>query len=141
MKRKIEALYAGATRSAVLALLATLVFTQFSAISHELTTRHVICARHGEVVDLDGRDAGNLLTSSASQEAQLTGLPDEPADGHHHHCLFVSSRGQRNIFKVARPQAVELASLAQKFISGPAEAGYVSGAIYLSAPKHSPPEA
>jgi hypothetical protein len=127
-------------RSAVLLLLAALVSAQYAAASHELTARHAICPQHGEVVDLDG--PGPDLTSSiggGAQGTQLSGIGDEPLRAHHRHCLFVSSHGKRNIFRASKPQGIQLPKVALHGISSVVDTPRLSGAIYLAAPKHSPP--
>jgi hypothetical protein len=131
------------TASAVLIvlLLAALLFVQFSATNHDLTTRHAICPQHGEVVDLDGGDAAQNASTVAPQTTQLSGIRDSSSERHHQHCLFVSSRGIRNIFKVTKPQGIQLAKTAQHVVRARAELPHPSGALYLSAPKHSPPSA
>lgn len=123
-----------------LLLLGSILSTQFAATNHELTTLHAICPQHGELLDVDDQGpatAGSVATSSDSR----FGLSGTPALGHHQHCLFVSSRGNRSIFKLSKPQVEPLAKPREVVVSARAESHPVSTAIHLLAPKHSPPSA
>ena len=126
-----------ATGSLVFLLLATLLFAQFAATNHELTVRHTICLQHGEVVDVEGRDAPSA--TSVAPGTQFSATNSEPLPTHHQHCLFVASRGKRNFFRVAKPSAAQLPRDAQPAVVSTSEVRRASVAAYLIAPKHSPP--
>jgi hypothetical protein len=121
-------------------LLVSILSTQFSATNHELTTLHAICPQHGELLDVDDRDSANAGGVATSADSRF-GLSSTPARGHHQHCLFVSSRGNRSIFKLNKPQVEPLAKPRVAVAFARAESQPVSTAIHLLAPKHSPPSA
>src|SRR5437016_2677325 len=129
-----------AAAGVALVLLVSILSTQFSATNHELTTLHAICPQHGELIDVDDRDAGSARGVATSTDSRF-GLSGTPAQGHHQHCLFVSSRGNRSIFKLSKPHAEPLAKPRVAVVFARAESHPISTAIHLLAPKHSPPSA
>jgi hypothetical protein len=124
----------------MVALLAALLFAQFSATTHELTAQHATCPEHGDVVDVDGQntDAGSEITAPEATK-YFADVSDKPPAGHHQHCLFVSSRGQRNLIRFTKPQSIQLADVSHVVAPVQLDIRHVAGAIYLAAPKHSPP--
>jgi hypothetical protein len=128
-----------AARSAMVALLTALLFAQFSATTHELTVQHAICPQHGDVIDVDGRNTNSDSESASEADTYFAAAGDKPLTGHHQHCLFVSSRGQRNLVRFTKPQSIQLADVSHAVAPVRHEIRYVIGAIYLAAPKHSPP--
>jgi hypothetical protein len=128
-----------AARTAMVALLAALLFAQFSATTHELTTQHAICPQHGDVVDLDGGNTDSDSESASEADTYFAVASDKPLTSHHQHCLFVSSRGQRSLVRLTKPQGVQLADVSRAVAPVRHDIPHVIGAIYLAAPKHSPP--
>jgi hypothetical protein len=120
--------------------LGAFLFVQFAATNHELTVQHAICVQHGEEIDLDGRDAGQSSAESLTNtDIRFTASTGSPSEQGHHHCLFVSSRHIRSVLKEVKLRGVQLAQVARYVISARPEAHPTSTAIYLAAPKHSPP--
>ena len=124
----------------VVLLLASVWFAQFAATNHELSVRHAICPQHGEVVDLDDAALATGLQSESSQDTQVSFSSDSPFEGHHQHCLFVSTRGTRDaIALLADPVADKTVTVDFSVSRPPDTSARISPALYLAAPKHSPP--
>ena len=140
-----QSLASNAKNVAVLCLVSllagALLLSQFAATYHELTVRHAVCPQHGELVDLDERQSNNALTSNVGLQERQLAPANEPLQGHHQHCLFVSSRTTRHLLRVAKPLAAGTPRVAQPAVASRAEIRNASVAIYLAAPKHSPPTA
>jgi hypothetical protein len=120
--------------------LGAFLFVQFAVTNHELTVRHAICVQHGEEIDLDGRDTGQSSAEGLSNiDVRFTASNGSPSEEGHHHCLFVSARHTRSVLKEVKLRGVQLAQVARQVVLARPEAHPTSTAIYLSAPKHSPP--
>src|SRR5690349_4433910 len=114
---------------------AALVSTQFAVTVHELTTRHAICAQHGDLVDLDS-SSGQPSSVAGSGGKQLVSV-DEPLQEHHEHCLFVSSQSTRHAFRLAKLVESHFPSIVARTYVAHSESWHGSGSLYLAAPKHS----
>jgi hypothetical protein len=122
----------------ILAVLTSTIASQFYATHHELTVRHAICFEHGEVIDVDD-SAPSVRSTDLPAGVELLASTDKPVDGHHQHCLLVSSRSSR-LFKATVSQIVCTKPLAlPRTTSADKLVAHSSTAIYLAAPKHSPP--
>jgi hypothetical protein len=120
--------------------LGAFLFVQFAATNHELTVRHAICVQHGEEIDLDTHAArATSVASLAGTDIRFLTSAGNSSEEGHHHCLFVSSRHTRSVLKEVKLRGVQLAQVARYIISARPETHPTSTAIYLAAPKHSPP--
>ncbi len=123
-----------------LLLLACLLFGQFAATTHEYAALHATCPKHGELIEVDGQ--GGLAASfSADTRRQVSTLDDESGQTRHQHCLFVSSRGSQKNFRIVGLAASSLSTAAQWASATATDAAHPALALYLTAPKHSPPAA
>jgi hypothetical protein len=130
------------TRCLVLCLLSAVVFAQVSAGIHELTVRHAICPRDGELIDVDeSSQPFSPVDAVASGRAEITAYACDQNEGNHHHCAFISSRNTRKFFKVNAPSQAPLPELQRRTSVSEDERAAFSNPIYLTAPKHSPPSA
>lgn len=130
----------GLASTGLLLLLASLLVGQFMATTHEFTARHATCPKHGEVIDLDSR-ASSLGAANKNTSTQLSTPSQEDSPTQHQHCLFVSSRGGHKSFRVVGPAESSLSTAAQWTSTSFTNAKHPSLAVYLTAPKHSPPAA
>ncbi|MCI0356218.1 MAG: hypothetical protein L0099_14440 [Acidobacteria bacterium] len=136
------ALRRGLASTGSLLLLASLLVGQFLATTHEFTARHATCSRHGEVMDVEAR--GSFLRAGAAPthtSTQLSTLNQESSQTQHQHCLFVSSRGSQKNFRIVGPADYSRSAAAHWMSATSADALHPSRALYLTAPKHSPPAA
>ncbi len=124
-----------------LLLLACLLFGQFVATTHEFTALHAACARHGELIEVESQRPFAAASVSADTRSQVSALGEESSPTQHQHCLFVSSRGSQKNFKVVGPVASSRSAAAHWAPSASGEVLRPSLALYLTAPKHSPPAA
>ena len=126
--------------SFVVLLLASVWFVQFSATDHDLTVRHAICPQHGEVIDVDDAVPATGVLSESAQGKQISIFGDSPFEGHHQHCLYVSSRGTRESIALAVDPSTDGILTVDFSANRPADSSaHTSPALYLAAPKHSPP--
>jgi hypothetical protein len=122
----------------ILAILTCVIASQFYTTHHELTVRHAVCFQHGEVIDVDD-SAPSVRSADLPAGVELLAGTDKPRDGHHQHCLLVSSRSSR-LFKTTVSQIVcTRASALSRTTAAAEQVAHSSTAIYLAAPKHSPP--
>lgn len=123
-----------------LLLLGCLLLGQFAATTHEYAALHATCPRHGELIEVDGpgRFAASL---SADTRSQVSTLDDESSQTRHQHCLFVSSRGSHKNFRIVGLAASALSAAAQWTSATATDLVHPLLALYLTAPKHSPPAA
>src|SRR5689334_7487477 len=91
-----------ANAALILFLLASVFAAQIAATDHEITVQHVICAQHGDVMDVDYGDSASAYTSDATDQSQFSSSNQAPAP-HHQHCAFVSARHVRSCVKEAAP--------------------------------------
>jgi hypothetical protein len=124
----------------VFALLASVVGMQMSAIHHELTVRHAVCAEHGELIDVEGFGPASVAPAAPSHDSQLLTTGDAPFSGHHQHCAFVSASHSRSVVKKITP-VTSARSTTNRLTLELHSTPLVSTVLYLSAPKHSPPAA
>ena len=123
-----------------LLLLGALLIGQFMATTHEFTARHTTCPRHGEVIDVDSRSS-SLGAATGDTSTQLSTPNLEGSQSQHQHCLFVSSRGSHKSFRVVGPADSSLSAAAHWTSPRSTDALHPALALYLTAPKHSPPTA
>ncbi len=130
----------GLASTGLLLLLASLLVGQFMATTHEFTARHATCPRHGEVIDLDAR---STLSGAASADpsTQVSTQGGESSQTPHQHCLFVSSRGSQKNFRIVGPAVSSHSAAAHWTSVASADTLHPPFALYLTAPKHSPPAA
>jgi len=124
-----------------LLLLACLLFGQFAATTHEYAALHATCSRHGEPIEVDSQRPFAAASASADTRSQVSTLGEESSQTQHQHCLFVSPRGSQKNFKAVGPVASSLSAAAHWAPAASGEALRASLALYLTAPKHSPPAA
>jgi hypothetical protein len=125
-------------KATLLVVLWSLLFSQFSATTHQLAVQHATCLQHGEVVDVAGGVA-QVESAPQAQSSQFSGTADSTSQTQHQHCPFVSSRVSHKIFKLQPANAVELPTLVEQVQSSLAYVPHITPAVYLTAPKHSPP--
>ena len=130
----------GMASTGLLLLLASLLVGQFMATTHEFTARHVTCPRHGEVIDVDARGVSSV-TAPADPATQLSAQPEDTSQTQHQHCLFVSSRGSQKGFRIVGPATASQSGAAHWTSVALADTLHPPIAVYLTAPKHSPPSA
>jgi len=123
-----------------LLLLAGLLFGQFAATTHEYATLHATCPRHGELIEVDGQGRFAAFLS-ADTRSQVSTLDEKSSQTQHQHCLFVSSRRSQKNFRVVGPVASSLSAAANWTPVTFTKVFPASLALYLAAPKHSPPAA
>lgn len=124
----------------VLLLLTTVVIAQISATHHDLTVRHAICPQHGEVIDVDDAVLATGVLSESAQGKQISIFGDSSFEGHHQHCLYVSSRGTRDSITLTADPSTDGTVTVDFSARRPLdESAHLSPALYLAAPKHSPP--
>ena len=127
-------------RSSLLLLLGFVVaFAQFAATNHELTTRHAICAEHGELIDVHGADTS--LTAATSGQTQLLAPGKPDSQNHHQHCIFKTARNHRTAFVLAKGTVIRIPHVSQRAAVLQGETCQPAVARYMLAPKHSPPTA
>jgi len=131
----------GLASTGLLLLLASLLVGQFVATTHEFTARHATCPRHGEVIDLEARSSVAGAAESTDTSPQLSTPNPESSQTQHQHCLFVSSRGSHKSFRVVGPVASSHSTASQWASTTGSDTLHPGLAIYLTAPKHSPPTA
>ncbi len=122
-------------------LITCLLSSQFVAANHELTVRHATCPQHGELIDVERQDTSAAAVSSVELPTQVATQRAAGNQTHHQHCLFVSSRGNHKGFRVAGPAVASIIPVAHLTHSRYSAGPRLSLAIYLTAPKHSPPSA
>ncbi|MGH9509382.1 MAG: hypothetical protein ACRD2Q_04025 [Terriglobales bacterium] len=125
-----------------LLLLASLLAGQFVATTHEFTARHATCPRHGELIDLDAQ--GSFPAAQAASTDTSTQVSDQTVESgqtQHQHCLFVSSRGSQKSFRVVGPATSSHSAATHWTTAAAADLLHPALALYLTAPKHSPPAA
>ena len=127
--------------SVVLLLLVSVTSAQFVGTLHELTTRHAVCLQHGEIIDVDAHDsASQPEVANGDSQSQLSCDCKQPVQGHHQHCLFVSSRIRRNIFLLAKTiDSIQISVAKQVTFVEQNDTRHVTIPTYSTAPKHSPP--
>jgi hypothetical protein len=135
--RTLKKLGANAT---LLLVLWSLLFSQFSATTHQLAVQHATCPQHGEVVDVAASAAGPKSPQAATTN-RFSGTYDSSNQTPHQHCPFVSSRVSHKIFKLQPLNAAQLPAPAAQIEDPVARAPHNTAAVYLTAPKHSPPAA
>lgn len=117
-----------------------MVVGQFVATTHEFAALHATCLRHGELIEVDGQ-ARLAASLSADTRSQVSTVKEDGSQTQHQHCLFVSSRRSQKNFRIVGPAAASLSAAAQ-WTSGPAaDILRPTLAVYLTAPKNSPPAA
>lgn len=124
----------------LLVVLWSLLFSQFSATTHQFAVRHETCPQHGEVVDVASSAAG-AKSAPAAPISQFSRTSSDSNQTQHQHCPFVSSRVGHKIFKLQPANAVELPALVEQIASPLAHLPHATTAVYRTAPKHSPPSA
>ncbi|MGH9577553.1 MAG: hypothetical protein ACRD24_04475 [Terriglobales bacterium] len=125
-----------------LLVLASLLVGQFVATTHEFTARHATCPRHGELIDLDAQDSfPGARAASPDTSLYLSTQNGESSQTQHQHCLFVSSRGSQKSFRVVGPAASSHSAATHWTTAAAADLLHPALALYLTAPKHSPPAA
>jgi hypothetical protein len=124
----------------LLLVLGSLLFTQFSATTHQLAVQHATCPQHGEVVDI-AVSAAATQSTQAGQPSHFSQTYDSSNQTPHQHCPFVSSRVSHKIFKLQPLNAAQLPAPAAQIEDPVARAPHNTAAVYLTAPKHSPPAA
>jgi hypothetical protein len=120
-----------------LLLVLSVLCGQFSATIHELKVRHAACPQHGELMDIDDAASGPTSDLSIPNQPQLSGV-GFPHPSQHQHCLLVSARSEQKLFRLPAPHPEKL-SVVELAVASHTEARHLSAAIYLTAPKHSPP--
>ena len=116
-------------RSAALAL-AVLVLGQVSAWAHDGAVRHVLCARHGELVDAP------QLARAVALGSWLVGVDGSASD---EHCAIAN--GLRHDAAAVRPPATLPIALPTIAVRSAALAPRRAAALdYRLAPKTSPPD-
>jgi hypothetical protein len=128
------------TSAGSLLLLACLLLSQFAATTHEYAVRHATCPRHGELIDVVGRGSWSAAAAeSADTSTQVATRGEEDGQTRHQHCLFVSSRGSQKNFRLVGPAASTVSAALNWVPSASPDALHPALAVYLTAPKHSPP--
>jgi hypothetical protein len=119
----------------VLCALALISADLFRGI-HLLTTRHVVCAEHGELIHADE----GPVASSQPGVAEKPQIAPGNATGHHHdHCDLAAAR-PRTTAAVAPPRAAQIPSATPTTtIQRPDLPGTDGLAVLIYAPKQSPP--
>jgi hypothetical protein len=122
----------------LLFVLCSLLVSQFAATSHELAVRHATCLQHGELVEVD---ASSGVVDSPAAQTQLSATIVGGTQTQHQHCAFVFSRVGHKIFRLQPAHSVELPMQGEQACCSLTEHRQLSRALYLTAPKHSPPSA
>jgi hypothetical protein len=118
--------------AALFAVLAVSVWP--AAFWHEATTVHVVCAEHGELVDVPAPGCA----SNESDELGADLDAQAPEEHGHDHCPFVTLGQPSEPAPVARAAGVRLVEVAGVCPPG-GQTRRVSVPILLQAPKQSPP--
>jgi hypothetical protein len=123
--------------SGFLALLlsATVVGGQIAQLAHDLTSRHVLCLEHGELMHLDS----GAPAEGHHADRQASYRPHAVPDLHHDHC-------NRSLFiRTALTAPVPHLGSGELLVAGDLKvprslAGGAAISLLLLAPKHSPPQ-
>jgi len=128
-------------RSFALCVVSFCVFTQFSSLLHMVFVEHSTCPEHGELVHGQARASASLahahtevLPSAAFQaDASSSELHE------HEHCSVLGDGRQRALINFVAMPAVYAAAPAALRVTPRVAAHVSSVALYMIAPKSSPP--
>ena len=122
-------------RAAVCGLL---VFAQMLAFSHVALVAHRICAEHGEAIHTSQPAAAATFLA---QDTRTSVVPaGETAAGHdHEHCLCMAHGRERFVFPPRTSVGAARVGIAQLWRGSPRVALALPVALFLLAPKGSPP--
>lgn len=103
---------------------------------HLLTSRHVLCAEHGELIHADG---DTQLASRSAPGDRAVAEPGAPVSHHHDHCDLAAARSRDNA-TTARFVAVSVSDAFATRLYGVPERTVLRELSVLDyAPKQSPP--
>jgi hypothetical protein len=119
-------------RAAVTAL--AFALASLLGVIHEATTRHVVCAAHGELIHAD---APSKVAKAAPQDAIGARAPSS-TDGDDH-CALAQALRQSRIAPRVPVLAPVVASVDDVVALAPRATVPVASALYRTAPKTSPP--
>jgi hypothetical protein len=130
---------AKAGRGARAAICGLLALAQVLAFAHGATVAHRLCAEHGEAIDVGLPDEANA--SSALDSALASVLPSPGAAiGHvHEHCLCMAYGRERFLVPQHAGAGVPWRTTAHRWLISPRPTPSLSVALFLLAPKGSPP--
>lgn len=116
-----------------------LAFAQVLAFSHVALVAHRICAEHGEAIHASQPDTTAAPSVADSSRSSVLLSPDTTAGHDHEHCLCMAHGRERFVVppRISDGQArVGIAHLRQGL---PRPSPADSAALFLLAPKGSPP--
>ena len=121
------------------AICGLLVFAQALAFSHVALVAHRICAEHGEAIHASRSDEAS--TPSAPDSSLASVLPARGAVvGHdHEHCLCMAHGRERFVFPPRTSAGLVVISLDHLWQGSPRSMPALPVALFLLAPKGSPP--
>jgi hypothetical protein len=123
-------------RFVVLLCVAALVSGDLLRGLHLLTSRHVLCAEHGELIHADG---DSQLASRSAPADGAAAEPGAPISHHHEHCDLAAARS-RNSATAARFVAVSVSDpFASRLYGVPEHTVLRELSVLDYAPKQSPP--
>jgi anthranilate/para-aminobenzoate synthase component II len=124
-------------RTNLVVIAALCLAMQAFALAHFGIVRHVRCAEHGEMVELD--EAAVRVAASTPSESALPAMDSSlrSVESHHDHCVVAAERralcGTGLAVITARPACLVAAPLPRLIVVGPTRP------LYRLAPKISPP--
>jgi hypothetical protein len=119
----------------VVALAFVLLVGQASGFTHFALVRHATCPEHGELIH---QPEGAPLRDAPSDAPSLRDATDDSPDGHEH-CLFSCIRRERATLAELEPAIRQLAPTADATVRERRAPRPASVALFLLAPKNSPP--
>jgi hypothetical protein len=124
-------------RTSLVAIAALCLAMQAFAVAHFGVVRHVRCAEHGEMVELD-ENVGRVAASTPSKSAlPVMDSSQRSVESHHDHCVVAAERralcSTDLAVITARPACLVVAPQPQLIVVGPTRP------LYRLAPKISPP--
>lgn len=120
-----------------------LLVVQLLSLGHLLSSQHVTCLEHGDIVHVDHSEATSPNLADADDEALLRHSlsPAAPAAGaEHEHCRVCADTSRRCLLTGPTPTFAHHVTVTQMGHAGVA-VGFAPIEIILLSPKNSPPSA
>jgi hypothetical protein len=114
--------------------LAAVFFGDVARGIHLLTTRHVVCAAHGELVEAD-----SIVGSGVLDAAGVNALPAEDGADHHEHCSVAAAPTRPLATTIAAAALSGVVPPSQHFVTLPVPVASYGRLVLAYAPKQGPP--
>jgi len=115
------------------------VFAQALAFSHVALVAHRICAEHGEAIHASQPDAAATPAAPDSSLASALGARGTAVGHDHEHCLCMAHSRERFVFPPRASAGLVAIWIDQLWQGSPRSVPALSVALFLLAPKGSPP--